>query len=573
MFFCICIFQALRCGEYPGLYFDAVNPDYLAVQFLYPQIENPRWTLPHTGLPWLAQLYHGTMTVWLQSLVIGVVGEASILTFRITNATYVMGICWCVYLIAKQIKTNKFIAFVGIIAMLMSPQAYSFVRTQYYIKLPGTLLLLFSLYCLLMCNNYRKNVYLLLFSGVLGGLAFYSYFIYIFFVPAMMLILLFQVKKICNRKIGDVFIWLTGFASGSVLYIIGYFDLLITSSDIEYNVKAKIVYLFTLVTIVFFAALCLLITNYYNDRKKLKHIVYGLLPIFFVGIMITTVNLGYIVSVIVPHLNSINVAGEKMGLGGRVRQFFLYWVIVMNNSCFEKMILGTNTSIFSQIYIVVFVLLSATIGVTYIKYKYRNKVIKVIGIFWMLLASYFLCSLLFISRMGAQHFTPVFFITYIIIILEVGYLYSVCESKVKLFLVGVLVMLAVIGSINSNLFIFNIKNTGGHGYYSSQINRLAENALSRKLSGEKEVYIFPEWGLLCNFNYLTSNQIPIMTDIDEGKIRELLGQGYNINVCAWDRGMEKVYCEKLENIGGGVEAQYTFSNDGTEAFYVLSLDG
>ena len=101
MFFCICIFQALRCGEYPGLYFDAVNPDYLAVQFLYPQIENPRWTLPHTGLSWLAQLYHGTMIVWLQSLVIGVVGEASILTFRITNAIYVMGICWCVYLIAR----------------------------------------------------------------------------------------------------------------------------------------------------------------------------------------------------------------------------------------------------------------------------------------------------------------------------------------------------------------------------------------------------------------------------------------------------------------------------------------
>lgn len=78
-----------------------MNPDYLAVQFLYPQIENPRWTLPHTGLSWLAQLYHGTMIVWLQSLVIGVVGEASILTFRITNAIYVMGICWCVYLIAR----------------------------------------------------------------------------------------------------------------------------------------------------------------------------------------------------------------------------------------------------------------------------------------------------------------------------------------------------------------------------------------------------------------------------------------------------------------------------------------
>ena len=78
------LFQVYRC-EYPGLYLDSVNPDYLAVQILFPQIQNPSMIMPQTGFPMLGQLYHGTVTVWLQLLLIGLSGKASVFTLSLIH--------------------------------------------------------------------------------------------------------------------------------------------------------------------------------------------------------------------------------------------------------------------------------------------------------------------------------------------------------------------------------------------------------------------------------------------------------------------------------------------------------
>ena len=110
----LAFFQVFRCIEYPGLYYDAVNPDYMAVQLLYPQVENPLWIVPHTGLPLLGQLYHGTFTAWVQALVIGLTGNASLWTIRTVNMAYIVGICWFCYRVGKWANIQKGILYSGI---------------------------------------------------------------------------------------------------------------------------------------------------------------------------------------------------------------------------------------------------------------------------------------------------------------------------------------------------------------------------------------------------------------------------------------------------------------------------
>lgn len=143
----VIFFQILRCKDFPGLYFDAVNPDWLAVQILFPE-GRIGTKYPQTGFPFLAQLYHGTLTVWVHLIVIGIFGRTSLMTVRIVNAIYVIAICWMVYLILKSLFEKKIINYIMVIALAISPQIFSYMRTQYYIKLPGTLLILLSIYFL-----------------------------------------------------------------------------------------------------------------------------------------------------------------------------------------------------------------------------------------------------------------------------------------------------------------------------------------------------------------------------------------------------------------------------------------
>src|SRR5437763_2902792 len=66
--------------ELPGLYMDAVNPDYLAVRVLNPHhAEIVEWVLPGNYLlgrriPLLIALYHGSQTLWFGLQVYSLLG-------------------------------------------------------------------------------------------------------------------------------------------------------------------------------------------------------------------------------------------------------------------------------------------------------------------------------------------------------------------------------------------------------------------------------------------------------------------------------------------------------------------
>ena len=69
------------------------------------------------------------------------------------------------------------------------------LKTQYYIKVPGTAFTFLALLSFVSGCKKEKSFRYALISGFLAGLAFYSYFIYLFFVPAYIYLYLKEKKK------------------------------------------------------------------------------------------------------------------------------------------------------------------------------------------------------------------------------------------------------------------------------------------------------------------------------------------------------------------------------------------
>ena len=86
-------------------------------------------------------------------------------------------------------------------------------------------------------------------------------------------------------------------------------------------------------------------------------------------------------------------------------------------------------------------------------------------------------------------------------------------------------------------------------YYSTAINSLAERALEKKEAGEKQYYVFPEWGILAGFDYLTRNEIAFNGSINLQQMQQLCNdEGYQIVVCYWERENTEVYRDNLLEI-------------------------
>ena len=72
--FAILLIQLIKLGDKPGLYFDAMYPDYIGVQYLFPQ---QYYVRSQAAEPWLCQIYHGNIGVWITLLSVLITGTTS----------------------------------------------------------------------------------------------------------------------------------------------------------------------------------------------------------------------------------------------------------------------------------------------------------------------------------------------------------------------------------------------------------------------------------------------------------------------------------------------------------------
>jgi hypothetical protein len=186
----------------PGLYMDSINPEYLAVRALNPAaIANvPAWVLPGNLLfdrfPVLAgSYYHGALQYYLALPVYALLGT-DIVSARLVQGLYGSLVLAALVLVAWRFRVNAVIAAGALVLLAADPSFNIGFRTQVYnVVLPLALLLPAIALAARWGEQGRPPPrWQLVACGLLAGLAFFCYFVYLMFVPVLLGWLLLRLR-------------------------------------------------------------------------------------------------------------------------------------------------------------------------------------------------------------------------------------------------------------------------------------------------------------------------------------------------------------------------------------------
>lgn len=563
------VVSVIHKGNYPGLYMDAVNPDYLSVQIINPQQDRPSWAIFNLGIPLLGQIYHGTITMMCSVISILITGTTSVLQLRVLNSIYGSISCYLVYKILEKIKIKNWIAVAISIALALSANLSSMYVTQYYIELPGVI---FSLLSLIMLINWiidSTNQKFLFLSGFFIGLAFYSYFNFIFLFPSLVCFSLFFLKiNDKKRVINRTLICITGFGLGSTLYFCG---LVMITMQPLFDIRLFYKKMICIAIVAVYVVLLLVIYRLLN-KEDTNYLNLSLI----IGIF--TIILFVVVKKALSIYESPKVVDYSGNLIDKMRQLFSIIVLILCR-CNEEYVLGENVCN-GMAWVVKLTVIVVLVGLLYLICFRRsdNRLKWIIGILFISLI-YLSCCLPFMGRIHGQHLVIILFVMYLLL----GIALDVCLSVISIFFsnakwmnVGeycigfVLILVCFTGVFYQNRVLYSFKQDKPNILYnySDSIRLISENALKNKENGKKEFYVFPEWGYMMGFDYLTGNLIPYMDALDTDRISELVDDNYTVVICYWKKEEYNSYLEKLSNIDCSYISSDTVSCWGADAEYI-----
>ena len=144
-------FCATRAIELPGVYMDAVNPDYLVARVLNWRREPmTAWVLPGNYLlgarfPILVSLYHGTQHFWLGLPLFWLLGT-TVESLRIVHALFGLGVLASLYALLASAGVRPWLATLATGALAIDPVFLFAFRTQSYITMSPAAWLLLALF-------------------------------------------------------------------------------------------------------------------------------------------------------------------------------------------------------------------------------------------------------------------------------------------------------------------------------------------------------------------------------------------------------------------------------------------
>lgn len=536
----------------PGLYLDSVNPDYMATQLLNPNDINGNWMVGQYGFPLLCQLYHGIITVFFQMIAIMITGSTSVIQLHILNSLYFVAVVIGVFQILNLAKVSKRISVSTSILLLFSPNLIAIVRSPYYVVLPGIAFTLWAAYFILKWYiNIEKSHSSLLISGSLVGLACYCYFHFLFYVPAFICFIFWATKQEKDRLTTSVISWCVGFLLAMGLYVIGYFKLALwllpwpdLYKDLAQYFLAVIYYLFTMGIYKCYAC---------NRGGKLFKIFLiciaalagGAYLLFvyrvagdYIKSMMTGLNVGgYSTDYIKYLLAGSKAAGHSASIMERIKATIRFAYLALTNESGERWILGETTSIGSALPFLILIVLALWNLILSRKKTENDSPQHIVQCFFIVTCiGFIICAVPLATRMQIQHFVTFLFVEYLLLAINLDAIITKINLKDAKKWTACWLLIGFLFSfnwVNQTLLIQQIKTTGGAGRYSASINFLAEQAKENRANGEKEIYVFPEWGFFCGFNYLTNNQVPLLTHFDIQESISYANQGYVVKICCW----------------------------------------
>jgi hypothetical protein len=203
--------QALR---EPGLYLDAINPDYLAVRMLDPGSATTHWIMPGNLLfgrfPVMAgSLYHGSLQAYVMLPFYAALG-GTIVTARLAHIAEALIVLGGVLLATRRASRSGIAAGLTGIGLALDPGFILTWRTHADIAVFPVFFLLLAMF-LLLRGGRDWRVFL---AGVLSGFAFWGYFIYLFAFPGLVVFVLPRRRK--------VLLLCLGLLVGAAPYVLGY---------------------------------------------------------------------------------------------------------------------------------------------------------------------------------------------------------------------------------------------------------------------------------------------------------------------------------------------------------------
>lgn len=210
----------------PGLYMDAVNPEYIIPGILDPSAPGNRpWILPGNAVAdrypvFTGSLYHGSTQLyfalpWMMAF------DVSVGSLRLVQGFTGLGIIVLLALFAAraEFRAARWVAASASLPLALDVSFVMGLRTQAYSCLFPLLLLLASV-LLLDSRGSRRSTLRIFLSGALYGLSIFSYFIYAFFAPAMLWLILREDSGE-RRPPRDAVVWLVAAAVGYVPFFAG----------------------------------------------------------------------------------------------------------------------------------------------------------------------------------------------------------------------------------------------------------------------------------------------------------------------------------------------------------------
>jgi len=475
--------------ELPGLYMDAVNPDYLSVDVLHgTRATAPIWVLPGNvlvhRLPILTSLYHGTGHVWLALPFVAVFGP-TIATLRATQALTGAAILVLTFLLLRRERpapVPQLLVGLPVLALALDPVFVYAYRTQLYIQLAPVAWLLAALLAgerawQTRYGQARFAPRWLLLAGLFYGLSIYGYFIFIFFAPVLALANWFAWRQAraqaSQPSLLRVLAWLAaGLMLGVSGYLLGYFLIFIS-----------------------------------------EHGLHGFVQFF------------------ADYQRSLGAFETHRTLVPTISYFAdLIWRVFSNDWQHSLMFGDAWAEPSSAIKLI---LLLAMPLAFCILLELRGRSTSRLRLVVAMLTCFPLVALIFGDRLSGHHFVVLLPLAYLALGLALARSITPDSGSATASRIGattVWLALVVINLAGLQATGAELLRTHGRGLFSDAINSLAADAVTRSAKDPNTIYYFPDWGLFMPFHYLTGGAIPHWTDIEPVRMRSELCRGHNLRV-------------------------------------------
>lgn len=502
---------ALRNVELPGLYMDAVNPDYLFARWLNPQLHNPVWMIPSGSLPLLGNLYHGMQTLYVGVLTYSLLGT-SVVSVRVTHALYGSLIVLLAWLILRRVSGRPGLATVLATALATDMAFIGSFRTQAYIILAGQVWMMLALWLAVRsAQEQAPSRWVLALSGLGMGLAVYGYFVFLFFLPPVAaLAILGPGRQGMERRL---LAWCVGFVVGMLPYVVGYIGLAVALGGVGPLIEWM--------------------------RNML-------------GVLGPT------------------VGRETYGQGlGHVLGYALWGLAGLGN---EHMVIGEAVSFPLAGWRTGLVALAEAVCLlgAWREWTQRPKLARALLGGAALPVAYIGLAAGFGSRLDVHHFTVLVAVGYLLLGLAACWL-AIWLPQGR-WLNGTAAVLAVslfvVNGAQQNRVHARLVATGGVGMSTDALPALARTALSER---ERAVWFFPEWGFFMPFAFLTANQVPYEIELTAASLGRQAASGKEMRVTFWNEENAPMYRQVLEQAGlRNIELRRMHRRDGQVALYVLA---